>query len=191
MRKGEQRRKLKYPILVIAIALAFIAVALISTLTIQRSTNSPYLGDTPGSNTLTLYFVNTTHPDYQRNCGAVLPVQRKVTQSTPVTPDQAIRILLSGTSEEEETRGFTSEFFQPGSWKFDEFLPLGDYFKKITVDQGMATVDFDSGALAYLNAAACIQSSVKQPIYWTLLQFPEISDVQFSFDGVVMTEFDA
>lgn len=194
MVKQSNKQIFKSKLVLIGIIVLIISIAsLIAILGLSNFNNSHNSQNSEGTNIeqLTLYFVNTNHPDYRLDCGAVLPVQRTTTRMTQTTPDQALRILLAGTTKEEETKGFTSEFFQPGSWTFEDIKPLSAYYQKVTVHQGTATVDFDIAALSYLNAAICIQQSVKNPIYHTLTQFPEIDNVQFSFDGKVMTEWDA
>lgn len=57
--------------------------------------------------------------------------------------------------------------------------PLLAYFNSITVADGVAIVDFDKSALAYLNTPAAFQFSVKEPIRRTLLQFNEIQTVKY------------
>ena len=61
----------------------------------------------------------------------------------------------------------------------------------VTIEEGIATVDFMPQALETLNTAAGIQMQVKAAIEASLLQFSTVDWVQYSINGEVYTEWDA
>lgn len=68
---------------------------------------------------------------------------------------------------------------------------LMPFYNGVTIKNKVAIVDFDSGALQYLNGAACLQGTFKGPIEATLLQYPTIEKVEYSIEGKIWTEWDA
>ncbi|MEZ4299637.1 MAG: hypothetical protein R3B70_32105 [Polyangiaceae bacterium] len=62
---------------------------------------------------------------------------------------------------------------------------------KVTVVDGVATVDFEPDAAPYLHQAACAAGLAMSPIEHTLKQFREIREIQWAVGGVVVTEWDA
>jgi spore germination protein GerM len=137
---------------------------------------------------VTLFFTDLVMLE-QSDCSAVIPATRSMRAAT-VTPDGVVRELLKGpTLEERQEKGMASMYLAfPGR---ADVLPILTYYRGISVKDGIATVDFSAEALVYLNAAACIQAAVKAPIEWSLLEFPEITRVEYSIDGEVFTEWDA
>jgi len=124
------------------------------------------------------------------DCNAVLPVQRSI----PITDDIAdtlMRELLRGVTEEEKAQGLSSSFDDPQNVLGANVGPLSDYYLGVAVREGTAIVDFAEPALRYLNSAACMQSTVKEPITRTLKNLPSVQTVEFSIDGVTFTEWDA
>ena len=109
------------------------------------------------------------------------------------TPDGLVRELLRGVTTQERAAGMSSHFEveynvhvpTPGT------KPLLTYFRGVEVKDGVAFVDFESGALRYLNASACTQAAVKGPLERTLFEFPSISEVLYRIDGIVFDEWDA
>lgn len=73
----------------------------------------------------------------------------------------------------------------------EDLTELKPFYNKITIKDKVAIVDFDKGALEYLNSAACMQGTFKGPIEDTLKQFPTIDKVEYSIDGKIWTEWDA
>lgn len=62
----------------------------------------------------------------------------------------------------------------------------------ISIQDGVATVNFRSGASAYLDQAPPgISAKYTNSIKKTLLQFSTITSVQFAIDGQVITNWDA
>ena len=126
-----------------------------------------------------------------RDCGATMSVTRYIPKAAAVA-DAALRELFKGVTHQEETMGMTDSFkSKPQYWEVDTTLDLIDYYQGVAIKEGIATVQFAGGAMAYLNNAACIQQSVKGPIEDTLLHFPSVSSVQYSVDGEIITGWDA
>lgn len=118
--------------------------------------------------TLTLHFQDLDNINGGTfDCEETIVVTRVVPKTTAVA-DASLRIIFN-----------------------EDLTELKPFYNKITINNKVATVDFDSGALKYLDSAACMQQSFKSPIEKTLKQFPTITNVQYSIDGKVKTDWDA
>lgn len=138
--------------------------------------------------TVLVYFHKADHA----SCEATQAVARTIATSGDIA-DAALRELFRGPTALEEQMSLSSAFdseviARAYGTNIDD---LGSYYRGVSVTDGIATVDFAPGALAYLNSAACLQQSVKTPIINTLEQFPKVQTVEFSIDGKLFTEWDA
>jgi hypothetical protein len=102
-----------------------------------------------------------------------------------------LRLLFQGVTPEEKKAGLTSSFAGLTDSQSNPVEPLLNYYQGVTITDGVATVQFSRPALAYLNAAACLQATVKAPIEDTLLQFPTVKSIQYSIDGKIFDQWDA
>lgn len=98
------------------------------------------------------------------------------------SPDALLKLLFDGPNDEEYAKGART---------FSALEELKDYYIGVGLDDDVLVVDFTSKALQYLNGAAAMQGMVKTPIEMTLMQFPEIREVQYSINGEVFDEWDA
>jgi|GEM_PF-1253875 len=135
-----------------------------------------------------LYFGVLTEIE-KSDCAAVGPVIRMIPLET-ATLDTAVRALLAGPTKAERSRGFASVYL--GLPNAEQVAPLLQYFRSVTMhENGTVVLDFSPEALAYLNAAACIQAAAKAPIEATLRQFREVTEVQYFINGIQFDEWDA
>lgn len=126
----------------------------------------------------------------ESDCGATKAVTRTIPKTSSVA-DATLRLLFQGTTPQEEALGYSANFDWDTDGMGEPLEPLLSYYRGVTVVNGMATVKFTGGAMAYLNNTACMQAAVKAPIFDTLMQFPSVKNVQFSVDGEIITEWDA
>ena len=75
---------------------------------------------------------------------------------------------------------------------FNAYLnALQSAYVGVSIKDGVATVNFNSDARKYLQAAPGVSSEYTNSITKTLLQFNTITKVQFSITGTVITDWDA
>jgi len=101
---------------------------------------------------------------------------------TPTVADTALRLLFVGPTEEEQLQGARGS---------NDLQRLGTLYIGVTINDGIAIVNFTQEALQILNSTAARQFMAKEPIRSTLLQFSSVNDVQYAIDGVVYEEWDA
>lgn len=138
---------------------------------------------------IVLYF-GDTQTIINSDCSATRMVVRQISPTTDII-DATLQELLRGTTAQDIAMGVSDNFSNASGYIGKNVEPLLSYYKSTSVQDGIATIDFSSGALYYLNNAACIQASVKNPIEKTLRQFPEIKNVQYRIDGKEFIEWDA
>lgn len=98
---------------------------------------------------------------------AVLPVEREIPKVDNV-PEYALKKLLEGDiTAEEAAEGFQTEF-APGKLEL----------KSLTIKDGVATVEFfdDNG---FTSGGSCRVGLLAWQVQKTLLQFPEIDQIEF------------
>lgn len=120
--------------------------------------------------TVSAFFGNTIYNPNQIDCEKVYPVERKV-KKDPKTATSALRELLKGPTLTESKEGFISS------------LNMGIELNKITVANGEVKVDFNS-VLGEGVAGSCRVGQIRAQIESTLKQFPTITSVVISIDGV-------
>jgi spore germination protein GerM len=101
----------------------------------------------------------------------------------------AVTSLIRGPTTEEAAHGLWVPFDRSTSDPATK--PLRVHQVRVTVKDGVATVDFDKAAESYLHQAACASSAVTSAFEFTLRQFEQVKEVQFAVDGAVITEWDA
>jgi spore germination protein GerM len=145
--------------------------------------------ETPQTLSVQVHFIDTRNPASQTDCGVTRAVNRTIPY-TLATADASLRQLFSGPTEAERAEGLISTF-EPSANSQPATAPLGDYYLGVTIEDGVAVVNFSETALGYLNSPACMQASVKAPISDTLRQFPSVSSVEYAINGEIFTEWDA
>ncbi len=129
---------------------------------------------------LTLYFY-TKNDIEQASYEATFPVTRIIPKTSTVA-DTTLKALFAGPTPAEQEKG---------AFTIYELSNLREYYLGITIQNGVAIVNFKPDALKYLNAAHSIQSQVKAAIETTLKHFPTIKTVEYSINGKIYTEWDA
>ncbi len=109
------------------------------------------------------------------------PMTREVRESSNMA-DTALRLLFEGPTDEE---------YADGARTTPDLSRLKDTYIDVTVKDGLATANFEPGALAILNSAAARQGQVKVAIEDTLKALPGITGIEYAIDGAVFTEWDA
>jgi hypothetical protein len=129
---------------------------------------------------LWLYFTNPKLPEWANTCGAGDFVVRKVAP-TKKTADAALKLLFAGPNVSEQAKGMVG------------LAPLGDYYRGVSIKEGVAIVNFRPGAEKYLHVsgAACQQEQVLTPIVKTLKRLSTIKSVDFAINGKIIEEWDA
>ncbi|HET6671148.1 MAG TPA: GerMN domain-containing protein [Pyrinomonadaceae bacterium] len=129
---------------------------------------------------LWVYFTNPKLPEWANTCGAGEFVLRKVAP-TKRTADAALRLLFAGPNVSEQAKGM------------EGLGPLGEYYRGVSIKDGVAVVNFRPGAEKYLHVsgAACQQEQVLTPIVKTLKRFSSIKSVDFAINGKIIEEWDA
>jgi spore germination protein GerM len=128
----------------------------------------------PETMTVNLYYYNLEADkeiaDYISCSGdAILPVEREIQVVEDDVPTYTLNELLKGQiTTEEAADGFQTEF-APGKLEL----------KSLTIKDGVATVEFldDKG---FTSGGSCRVGILASQIQKTLLQFPEITKVEFA-----------
>ncbi len=137
------------------------------TLEIPVTFDGLLLGDNSVKELMTINIFVHDLEQINNDCRATYALKRNVPKTAAIA-DASLKAIF-----EEDSNGL---------------LPL---YNSVVIKNKVAIVDFDSGALQYLNGPACMQGSVKGPIEATLLQYPTIEKVEYSIDGKIWTEWDA
>jgi len=103
------------------------------------------------------------------NCSKTVTVEREVPKALAVAKS-ATEALLRGATQEEITRGFVSN------------INTGVRIKKLTIENGVAKVDFDE-QLDFQVGGSCRVAAIRAQITDTLKQFPTIDSVVISING--------
>ena len=127
-----------------------------------------------------VYFTNPKLPEWANTCGAGEFVVRKVAP-TKRTADAALRLLFAGPNVSEQAKGM------------EGLGPLGEYYRGVSIKDGVAVVNFRPGAEKYLHVLgpACGQERVLTPIVKTLKRLSTIKSVDFAINGKIIEEWDA
>lgn len=127
-----------------------------------------------------VYFTNPKLPEFANSCGAGEFVKRKV-KPTKKLADAALRLLFAGPDVSEQAKGM------------EGLGPLGVYYRGVSIKDGVAVVNFRSGAEKYLHVLgpACGQEKVLTPIVKTLKRLSTIKSVDFAINGKIIEDWDA
>lgn len=115
-----------------------------------------------------LYF-NNNEMDPEYSCQKVFPVDRGISQTQAVAR-ATLEELLKGPTRQEILDGFFTS------------INSGVKIQKLTIENGVAKVDFDSN-LEKAVGGSCRVSAIRNQIIQTLLQFKTIQSVVISIDG--------
>lgn len=110
-------------------------------------------------------FVNEPYFD----CSKTIVIERQVPKTTAVAR-AALEALLRGAAEEEINQGFVST------------INPGVRIQKLTIEEGVAKVDFDE-QLEFQLGGSCRVAAIRAQITDTLKQFPTVSSVIISING--------
>lgn len=110
-------------------------------------------------------FVNEPYFD----CSRTIAVERQVAQTFGVAR-AALDALLRGATQAEKDRGFIST------------INPGVRIRKLTIENGVAKVDFDE-QLEFQVGGSCQVAAIRAQITDTLKQFPAVSSVVISING--------
>lgn len=127
-----------------------------------------------------VYFTNPKLPEFANSCGAGEFVKRKV-KPTKKLADAALRLLFAGPDISEQAKGM------------EGLGPLGEYYRGVSIKNGVAVVNFRRGAEKHLHVLgpACEQERVLTPIAKTLKRFGTITTVDYAINGKIIEEWDA
>jgi spore germination protein GerM len=114
-------------------------------------------------------FFNNSLMDPEISCNKVFPVERQV-DKTQAVARAALEELLKGVSKEEQESGFYTS------------LNLGVRINKLTIEGGVARVDFDK-QMEFEMGGSCRVSAIRAQITETLKQFPSVQSVIISVEG--------
>lgn len=118
-----------------------------------------------GKTTVNIFFID---PELQEfgDC-SVVDFEKRTVLKTDSAPEVAMQELLKGPTSE---------------WAITS-LPEFATLSSLTIEDGIATVDFADESTARWNGGSCHVISLRSQIEQTLLQFPEISQVVISVNG--------
>ncbi|MCX6760400.1 MAG: GerMN domain-containing protein [Candidatus Nealsonbacteria bacterium] len=117
---------------------------------------------------LSVYF-NNNNLDPEISCNKVFPAEREVPKTLSVAR-AAVEELLKGPSENEKQSGFFTS------------INTGVKIQKLTIENGIAKVDFD-GQLENGVGGSCKVSAIRAQITQTLKQFQTVTGVIISING--------
>ena len=116
-----------------------------------------------------IFFPNDTINSEMLDCSLVFPVTREIPETLAVGR-ASINELLEGPTEEEIEEGYFTN------------IPEGVEILSITVEEGVATIDFNS-LLEEGVGGSCRVNSIRAQIEETLKQFSTVDSVVISIDG--------
>lgn len=112
------------------------------------------------------------------------PSYRTLSVAPPTSQaDALLKELFKGPNEEELAQGYFSMFDTKD-------VSLLETYQKIEIEDSTAYLYFDSRSLAYLNAPAAEQGTIKMAIRKTLEQFG-VGEIEYVIDGEIFIEWDA
>ena len=140
---------------------------------VDASSPAPAVARPPARISLKVFFGNQTRNPQVWQCGTVYPVTRTVA-NTKAVARAAIGELLSGLRPVNSRAGF-----------FTSINP-GVVIKELTIDKGVARVDFDRELITGVDAetTSCLKEAARAEIIETLKQFSTIRQVVISVNGV-------
>lgn len=110
---------------------------------------------------------------YQDHSGYLVPVMRRIKWEEGIAR-AALTKLIDSPEHQQELLGMGLK----------PLLPANTQIRGISIEDGLAKVDFNSAAMEYPDAVA--ESNMVQGVVMTLVEFPTIDRVQFMFDGEIV-----
>jgi spore germination protein GerM len=153
----------------------------------QPATNTPVTttpNPTQETQTISVYFTDSKSPEFETSCAASTKVTRTIAKTQSVA-DAALKELFKGPTASEKNRGLEDLFHMENE------SALSSSYIGVTVNNGVAVVNFKEAGLRYLSSPACMQASIKSSIENTLKQFSTIKKVEYAINGEIYTEWDA
>jgi len=114
-------------------------------------------------------FFNNSKFDPEFSCNKVSPVERKVPKTKAIARAALEELLKGPTNPEKEAGFFTS-------------INPGVKIQKLTIENGVAKVDFDE-QLEFQVGGSCRVAAIRAQITETLKQFPSVTSIIISIDG--------
>ena len=124
--------------------------------------------ETGATSKVYVYF-NNSRMDPEASCNKVFPVEREIPQTQAIAR-AAIEELLKGPTESEKSQDFFTS------------INSGVKIQKLTVENGIAKIDFDA-QLEFQVGGSCRVSAIRSQITETLKQFSTVQSVIISIDG--------
>lgn len=115
-----------------------------------------------------IYF-NNSKLDPEYSCNKVFPVEREILKTSAVAK-AGLEELLKGPTENEKAGGFFTS------------INNGVKIQKLTIENGIAKVDFDE-QLEFQAGGSCRVSAIRSQIIQTLKQFQSVNEVIISING--------
>ncbi|KPJ57179.1 hypothetical protein AMJ49_01020 [Parcubacteria bacterium DG_74_2] len=103
------------------------------------------------------------------DCSRTIAIEREVLKTQGIAK-AAIEALLRGATEDEIAQGYVSN------------IPPGVRLQKITIENGVAKVDFDE-QLEFQVGGSCRVAAIRAQITETLKQFPTVDNIIISING--------
>lgn len=110
---------------------------------------------------------------YQDNSGYLVPIMRRIKWEEGIAR-AALTKLIDSPEQQLEILGMGLK----------PLLPANTQIHGISIEDGLAKVDFSSAAMEYPDVVA--ESNMVQGVVMTLVEFPTIDKVQFMFDGKIV-----
>lgn len=93
----------------------------------------------------------------------------------------ALRLVFAGPTSQEKVKGMGSP------------TALGQYYRGVSIQEGVAVVNFRSGAQQhlYVSGPVCMTEKALAPLQKTLLQFRTVKSVNYAINGKIIKDWDA
>ena len=127
---------------------------------------------TPTSLALKVFFGNQKGKPQTWQCNMVAPVTRTVANTSAVAR-VALTELLRGLRPADSSAGFFTA------------LNSGVKIKELTINNGVARVDFGQPLITAVGTSTCLKDGARAQITETLKQFPTVRTVIISINGVL------
>ena len=114
-------------------------------------------------------FFNNNQLDPEFSCNKVFPIEREIVKTSAIAR-AALEELLKGPTEKDKQEGFFTS------------INSGVKIQKLTIENGVAKVDFDE-QIEFQVGGSCRVSAIRAQITKTLKQFSSVRDVVISVNG--------
>ncbi len=124
---------------------------------------------TPSETTRVKVYFNNDELDPEVSCNEVFPVEREIPKTQAIVRE-ALEELIKGPTTNEKNQNYITN------------INPGVKIQKLTIDNGLAEVDFDK-TLEQAVGGSCRATAIRSQITETLKQFSTVSNVIISIDG--------